>query len=83
MKIRKEVEIRNLYSFNYLESVIHNILKEVKFPYSFYTSRASFKNICKLTGKTRWVIKLIKSSRFIFRNLVDKNSLEGWKKSTW
>ena len=83
MKIKKEIIVRGLYSFDYFESVIGNILKEVKFPYFAPSFKGSFKNICNLTGKTRWVIKVTKSSRFIFRRLADGNSLEGWRKSTW
>ncbi len=77
MKIRREILIRNQNCGDYIGSTMNNILQEVKFPFFSYNKNASFKNVCQLTGKTRWVIKSLKSSRFIFRKLADNCNLEG------
>jgi len=83
MKIKQEILIRNQNCGDYIGSIMSNILQEIKFPFFSPNKNASSKNICQLTGKTRWVIRPLKSSRFIFRKLADSSSLEGWNRGSW
>ncbi len=87
MKLFKEKKNRLLKTDQIIFQVLGNIIKETKITLFhkeiFFDKTKSVRNICQYSGRSRWVIFLLKTSRYNFRYFVDRGLLEGFRRSSW
>lgn len=81
MKIKREKHIRSSYLNNFLDFTAYLMTRNIKGPETL--KRKSYRNICKITGRSRGYIKKLGISRFEFKRLSDSGKIEGVRRASW
>ena len=84
MKIGKEKKYRREYVKNSLDRIVEQMVRSVREEKKERKVKMkSYRNICQDTGRARGVIREYRISRYRYRELADRGSLEGVKRASW